>query len=103
MTWMKKLWDLVNFEVSWSVRSPKTSLHETMIIKKKYDERYHDKDYYERHNNEGSRFNPKLDILEFERRMHVDDFLDWLNTVESVFENPPHPPPPPPPPPPLRA
>ena len=34
MTWMKKLWDLVNFKVSWSVRSPKTSLHETMIIKK---------------------------------------------------------------------
>ena len=34
MTWMKKLCDLVNFKVSWSERSRKTSLHETMIIKK---------------------------------------------------------------------
>ena len=51
-----------------------------------YDERYHDEDYYERHNHGGSRFNSKLDILEFEEGMHVDEFLDWLNTVESIFE-----------------
>ena len=75
-------------------------MHETMIIKKRYDKRYHDEDYYERHNNGGSRFNPKLDIPKFEGRMHVDDFLDWLKTIESVFEycDPPPPPPPPPPP-----
>ena len=35
---------------------------------------------------EGSRFNPKFDILEFEGRMHADDFLDWVNTFERVFE-----------------
>ena len=37
-------------------------------------------------NDESSRFNPKFDIPEFEGRMHADDFLDWLNTVERVFE-----------------
>ena len=30
--------------------------------------------------------NPKFDIPEFEGRMHADDFLDWLNIVERVFE-----------------
>ena len=35
----------------------------------------------------GSRFNLKLDILEFKGRMHAGDFLDWLNMVECVFEN----------------
>ncbi|WRX11629.1 Retrotransposon gag domain - like 10 [Theobroma cacao] len=28
----------------------------------------------------------KVDILEFEGRLHPDDFLDWLYTVERVFE-----------------
>lgn len=28
----------------------------------------------------------EFDILEFEGRMNVDDFLDWLNTMEHVFE-----------------
>ena len=53
-----------------------------------YDGRYHDGDYYERRGNydEDSRFTPRLDIPKFEGRMHVDDFLDWLNTVERVFE-----------------
>ena len=58
----EELFNLVNFKVSWSVRRRKISIHETMIIKKMYDERYHDEDYYERHDNEGSRFNPKDDI-----------------------------------------
>ena len=31
-------------------------------------------------------FNPKLDIPKFEGKANVDDFLDLLNTVESVFE-----------------
>ena len=39
-----------------------------------------------KNNDESSRFNPKLDIPEFEGRMHAYDFLDWLNTVERVFE-----------------
>ena len=54
----------------------------------KYDGCYHDEDYYERLNNfdEGSRFNPNFDILEFEGRTHADEFLDWLNTIECVFE-----------------
>ena len=54
----------------------------------RYDGRYHDGDYYERRGNydEGSRFTQRLDILEFEGRMHADDFLDWLNTMERVFK-----------------
>ena len=28
----------------------------------------------------------KIDIPEFEGRMHPDDFLDWLHTIERVFE-----------------
>ena len=53
----------------------------------RYEDRYRDDDYYEKRNNdESSRFNPKFDIPEFEGRMHADDFLDWLNTVERVFE-----------------
>ena len=34
MTWMKKLCDVVNFEVSWSARSRYTNMHKTMVIKK---------------------------------------------------------------------
>ena len=53
----------------------------------RYEDRYRDDDYYEKRNNdEGSRFNPKFDISEFEGIMHVDDFLDWLNTVKRVFK-----------------
>ena len=53
----------------------------------RYEYRYHDDDYYEKHNNdEGSRFNSKFFVLEFEGRMHAIDFLDWLHTVECVFE-----------------
>ena len=49
----------------------------------RYEDRYHDDDFYEKRNNdEGSRFNPKFDIPKFEGRMHADDFLDWLNAVE---------------------
>ena len=43
----------------------------------RYEDGYCDDDYYEKSNNdEGSRFNPKFGIPEFEGRMHVDDFLD---------------------------
>ena len=27
-----------------------------------------------------------MDIPNFEGKMHLDDFLDWLNTVERVLE-----------------
>ena len=67
-------------------KKPKDKPARNYGYQKRYDERYHDADYYERNNNEGSRFNPKLDIPEFEGIMHADDFLDWLNIVESVFE-----------------
>ena len=45
---------------------------------------YDDKPYHERHDyyEDSTRFNPKLDISDFEGRMQLDDFLDWLNTVE---------------------
>ena len=36
---------------------------------------------------EALRFNPKLNILEFDGIMDPDEFLDWLNMVEHVFEN----------------
>ena len=53
----------------------------------RYEDRYRDDDYYEKYNNdESSRFNPKFDISKFEGRMPADDFFDWLNTVERVFE-----------------
>ena len=43
----------------------------------RYEDRNRDDDYYEKCNNdEGSKFNPKFDIPEFEGRMHDDDFLD---------------------------
>ena len=52
----------------------------------RYEDRYRDDDNYEKRNNdESSRFNRKFDIPEFEGRMHADDFLDSLNTVERVF------------------
>ena len=54
----------------------------------RYDGYYQNDEYYGRHGNydEGLRFNPKLDILEFDRRIDADEFLDWLNMVEYVFE-----------------
>ena len=53
----------------------------------RYKDRYRNDDYYEKRNNyEGSRFNPKFDILEFEGRMHAGDFLDLINTIKRVFE-----------------
>ena len=55
---------------------------------KRYDNYYRDDDYHERRGNydEGLRFDPKLNIPEFDGRMDVDEFLDWLNMVEHVFE-----------------
>ena len=47
-----------------------------------------DDQYQERHSyyEDSTRFNPKLDILDFKRRMQLDDFLNWLNTIGMVFE-----------------
>ena len=63
-----------------------------------YHGRY--EDYFKRHGNydEGLRFNPKLNIPEFDGRMDPDEFLTWLNMVEHVFEyyDPQSPPPSPP-------
>ena len=49
---------------------------------------HQNEDYYKRHGNydEGFRFNLKFNIPEFEGRMDPDEFLDWLNMVEHVFE-----------------
>ena len=68
-------------------KKPKDKHAQDYYYKQRFDERYHDEDYYEKHNNEGLKFNPKLDILEFEGRRHADDFLDWLNTVESILDS----------------
>ena len=35
---------------------------------------------------EGLRFHPKLDYLEFDGRIDADEFLYWLNMVDRVFE-----------------
>ena len=32
------------------------------------------------------RFNPKVEIFDFEGRMQPEEFVDWLNTVERIFE-----------------
>ena len=57
----------------------------------RYDGRYNDDDYYERHSNyeKCSRFNQKLDIQEFYRRMHPSRWLKLaysnpLNTKSEV-------------------
>ena len=43
----------------------------------RYEDRYRNDDYYEKRNNdEGSRFNPKFDIPEFDGRMDAGEFLD---------------------------
>ena len=54
----------------------------------RYEGYYRNDDYYERHGkyDEGFRFNPKLDIPQFDGRIYADEFLDWLNMVEHVFE-----------------
>ena len=33
------------------------------------------------------RFNPKVKILDFEGMMQSEEFVDWLNIVERIFEN----------------
>ena len=55
----------------------------------RYNGRDHDNEPYHekrRYHDESKKFNPKLDILDFEGIMQPDDFLDWLNTVERMFE-----------------
>ena len=49
----------------------------------RYDGYYWNDDYYERHGNydDGLIFNSKLNILEFDGRMDVGEFLDLLNMV----------------------
>ena len=56
---------------------------------RRYDCYYHNEGYYKRHGNydEALRFNSKLNIPELDKRMDLDEFLDWLITVEHVFEN----------------
>ena len=86
MIFMKRLCSLVNFKVSYGTRR--------LMVCMDYDyhERYNfynwNEDYYERHGNydEGLRFNPKIDIPEFDGRIDTDEFLDWLNMVYHVFE-----------------
>ncbi|CAB4263480.1 unnamed protein product [Prunus armeniaca] len=34
----------------------------------------------------GRNFDMKVDLPEFERKMQPDDFVDWLNTVERIFD-----------------
>ena len=50
--------------------------------------KYDDEPYHERcgYHKESIKFNPKLDIFDFEGIMQPNDFLDWLNNVERVFE-----------------
>ena len=68
-------------------KKPKDKLLREYDYGGRYEDRYRDDDYFEKRNNDESyRFNPKFDIQEFEGRMHADDSLDWLNTVERVFE-----------------
>ena len=52
------------------------------------DSYYRNDDYYQRCGkyDEGLNFNPKLNIPEFDGRMDANEFLDWLNMVEHVFE-----------------
>ena len=52
------------------------------------DKEYNDELYQEKHgfHNESTIFNPKLDISNFEGMMQPIDFINWLNTVEMVFE-----------------
>ena len=54
----------------------------------RYDGYYQNDEYYERRGSydEGLRFSPKLNIPKFDVRMGVDEFLDWLNMVEHLFD-----------------
>ena len=54
----------------------------------RYDCYYQNEDYYKRHGNYdgGFRLNKKFNIPEFDGRMDPDEFLDWLNMMEHVFE-----------------
>lgn len=49
---------------------------------------YEGRDWYKRRErmDDLTRFNRKLDIQDFEGRMHLDDFLDWLSTMKRIFE-----------------
>ena len=53
----------------------------------RYDGYYQNDDYYERCGNYDDvlRFNPKMNIPEFDGRMDANEFLDWLNMVRHVF------------------
>ena len=54
-------------------------MHDTMItMHGRYDGYYRTYEYYERRGNydEGLRFNPKLNIPEFDGRMEANEFLD---------------------------
>ena len=33
-----------------------------------------------------NKYNPRFDIPEFEGKINVDDFIDWLNIVERIFD-----------------
>ena len=44
--------------------------------------RWRGRDHYEKHSN----FSPKIDVPKFEGKSNVDDFPEWLNTIERVFE-----------------
>ena len=44
----KKLYDLVNFEISWSIRRLKDKYVRDYDYQGMYDGHYHDSDYYER-------------------------------------------------------
>ena len=54
----------------------------------RYEGYYWNDDSYEGHGkyDEDLRFNPKLDIAQFDGRIDVDEFLDWLNMAEHIFE-----------------
>ena len=54
----------------------------------KYEEigRYARGRNYGKHDEDYTRFNPKLNISDFESKMDPYDFLDWWSTIERVFE-----------------
>ena len=49
---------------------------------------HRDRDRYERHErkDESTRFNPKLDILDFKGKIQPNDCLDWLSAMERMFD-----------------
>ena len=58
-----------------------------------YDiQRRDDKDDYDRRwrydaydDDYGSKFNPKVEVFKFKGKFYVNNFLDWLNSVERIF------------------